>query len=175
MEAELPADLTQNHDEALDLSLGMAALGGLRHSAACEASQKSISRYDDVNHRLYESRMSSMFGLPDKTETGESEAEDMSQQVLIRSPIIHNHYDKPQTDSSAPAQPAASSNGVMNAAIIGLSTLAGLSGAGYLISNAIGPDDAKPPIVAPVADGYDLKSSIKPGFGKPEWIGFGDE
>lgn len=172
-EPELQADLTQNHDEVLDLEMGMAALGGLRHSAACDASQRSNRRYDDLNHRLYESRMSEMFGLPAKSDEGE--AEDMSQQVMIRSPIIHNHrYDAPKAADApepTPTQPATPSNGLLNAAIIGLSTLTGLGGAGYLISNAITPSDTKPPVVVPGDQtDYGVKSSIKPGFGVPKKI-----
>ena len=101
------ADLTLNHDEALDLTLALGALGGLRHSAACDATERSQRRYDDRNHRMHETRMKTM-GM--EGEEKEPEADDMSQQVLIRSPIIHNHYanGKPQTQQpQQPGQPAA--------------------------------------------------------------------
>jgi len=96
---EPPADLSQNQDEALDLALAMGSLGGLRHAAACEAAERSHRRFDDRNHRLHEARMRRL-GL----EGEEREEEEMSQQVLIRSPIVHNHYQSPP-----PAQPVPSS------------------------------------------------------------------
>lgn len=97
---EPPANLSQNLDEALDLELALASLGGLRHSASCEASERSQRRYDERNHRLHEARMGKL-GL----EGDEPKADDMSQQVLIRSPIIHNHY--PATGQPVAPQPAA--------------------------------------------------------------------
>jgi len=98
---ELPADLSQNLDEAADLQLGLGALGGLRHSAACEMAEKSQRRYDERNHRLHELRMRRL-GLEGE-ETCEDE--DMHQQVLIRSPIVHNHYQSPAA-AQQPQQPA---------------------------------------------------------------------
>jgi len=83
------ADLTQNHDEVLDLEMALGALGGLRHTAACDAADRSNRRFDDRNHRLHEARMKAL-GL--EGDEKEPETEDMSQQVLIRSPVIHNHH-----------------------------------------------------------------------------------
>jgi hypothetical protein len=100
---EAAADLSQNHDEILDLELGLGALGGLRHSSACDAAERSQRLYDERNHRLHESRMDSLGMKGDKS--GESlEAEDMSHQVLIRSPITHHHHYE-QPESSEPATP----------------------------------------------------------------------
>lgn len=96
-ESEAMADLSQNLDEALDLQLGFGAIGGLRHSAACDAAERSQRRYDDRNHRLHEARMKKL-----GVEGEEPEAEDMAQQVLIRSPVTHNHYHEPK--SEAPPQ-----------------------------------------------------------------------
>ena len=87
-QAEQAADLSQDHDEALDLQLALGAIGGLRSSAACDATERSQRRYDERNHRFHEESMKRI-GLP---EGDEPEAEEMSQQVLIRSPITHNHY-----------------------------------------------------------------------------------
>ena len=81
------ADLSLNLDEVLDMDLALGSLAGLRNSAAYDATEKSQRRYDARNHRLHEARMKNI-GLPG----GEPEAEEMSQQVLIRSPITHNHY-----------------------------------------------------------------------------------
>jgi hypothetical protein len=98
---EAAADLSQNLDEAADLQLGLGALGGLRHSRACEDAERSKRRYDARNHRLHESRMKRL-GLEGE-ESPEDEA--MDQQVLIRSPVTHHyHYAQP---SAAP--PSASS------------------------------------------------------------------
>lgn len=98
------AELTQNHDEVMDLHLALGALGGLRHSAACEAAERSARRFDDRNHRLHESRIKDLGMEGMEGEEKEPEAEDMSQQVLIRSPTIHNHYaNQPATDQ--PQQP----------------------------------------------------------------------
>ena len=154
--AEEVADLSQNHDEIVDLEVGLAALGGLRHSAACSASERSSRRYDERNHRFHESRMKAL-GM--EGEEKEPEAEDMSQQVLIRSPTIHNHYaDKPSTNgptTTSPQQPLSPS--LATAPKSGLSNLAtgaivagligtGLGGAGltYLLTR---PD--APAVVSP--------------------------
>lgn len=99
------ADLTLNHDEVLDLELALGALGGLRHSAACDAAERSTRRFDERNHRLHEARMKAM-GMDG--EKKELEADDMSQQVLIRSPIIHNHYSE-RPSANQPAAPATAS------------------------------------------------------------------
>lgn len=167
------ADLSQNNDEALDLSLGLAALAGLRHGQACEDRQRSINRYEDRNHRLHEARMTRL-GLTGEEITGDKGEDEMSQQVLIRSPIVHNHYEQSKTPTPEPNQPVVvqpqptpPNSGLLNSAIIGFSLLAGLGSAGYLISNVLGTPTTKPPVVVP--DGYDLKSSIKPSFGEP-WV-----
>lgn len=103
------ADLTQNQDEVLDLGMAFGALGGLRHDAACTAAERSTRRFDERQHRLHEARMKAL-GM--EGEEKEPEAEDMSQQVLIRSPIIHNHYgpakqsgEQPQRPTSEPPSP----------------------------------------------------------------------
>lgn len=152
--AEEVAELDQNHDEVLDLELALGALGGLRHSAACSAAERSIRRFDERNHRLHESRMKDL-GMDG--EEKEPEAEDMSQKVLIRSPIIHNHYsDKPnQPATPTPAsQPAASTvtppqSGLSNlakGAIVAGVLATGLGGAGatYLLMR---PDT--PAVISP--------------------------
>ena len=97
-QTELPADLSLDQDEVLDVELALLALGGIRHSAACDAAEKSTRRFDERNHRLHESRMKDL-GM--EGEEKESETDDMAHQVLIRSPIIHNHYDK--TNQPQPA------------------------------------------------------------------------
>ena len=169
--AEEVPDLTQNHDEALDLSLGFAALGGLRHSAACNAAEKSDQRFDERNHRLHESRMKRL-GLEGSEEPPE-EDDGMTQQVLIRSPIIHNHYDgkKAADDSGStapqprPADPAR--NPWLWPAVVGSSILFGTLGAGYLMSRK--PLMPTPTPIRPDVD-YDLRSTIKPGFGQPRKV-----
>lgn len=144
--AEAVADLTLNHDEALDLTLALGALGGLRHSRACDASERSTRRYDERNHRLHEARMKRL-GLECEENPAESEA-DMSQQVLIRSPVIHNHYGSPATASpsqqpTTPASPtqtqvpppvAASLSPWHKAAIAAALAAGGLGGAAGLYS-----------------------------------------
>lgn len=99
------ADLSLNQDEVLDLEMALGALGGLRHSRACDAEERSNRRYDERQHRLHESRMKD-FGM--EGEEKEPEADDMSQQVLIRSPVIHNHhYGEQKQEPTAPASPTA--------------------------------------------------------------------
>jgi hypothetical protein len=101
--AEQVADLTLNQDEVLDVELALGALGGIRHSAACDAAERSSRRFDERNHRLHESRMKAL-GME-----GEEVPEDtdMSHQVLIRSPITHNHYSPTPTPIQTPTPPAA--------------------------------------------------------------------
>jgi len=71
-------------------------------------------------------------------EEKEPEAEDMSQQVLIRSPVIHNHYsDKPngQPVATAPVAPTRAEPTATAPATPGLSNLAkGAIAAGILAS-----------------------------------------
>ena len=104
---EIPADMSLNHDEVLDMELALGSLGGLRHSAACDQSERSKQRYDDLNHRLYKSRMKRLGLTGDEESEGEEseEGDGMSHQVLIRSPVTHNHglppgQAKPQPDRS---------------------------------------------------------------------------
>jgi len=102
---ESPADLSLNLDEAMDLQLGFGALGGLRHSRACDAAERSQRRYDERNHRLHEAR-AKKFGVEGEES---SEDDDMAQQVLIRSPVTHHHHyaepSQPAQPSPAPVQP----------------------------------------------------------------------
>lgn len=157
--AEEIADLTQNHDEIVDLEVGLAALGGLRHSAACNASERSSRRYDERNHRFHESRMKAL-GM--EGEEKEPEADDMSQKVLIRSPIIHNHYpsaNQPATPTprSEPDPPPPPKPGLSNLATAAIATgliasgLGAGAGATYLMTR---PDP--PAVVAPADKNWGL-------------------
>lgn len=158
------AELTQNHDEALDVMLALGTLGGLRHSAACDAAEQSNKRFDDRNHRLHESRMKDL-GM----EGEEKEAEDMSHQVLIRSPTIHNHYPSanqplPPVTANQPAAPTVDppKSGLSNLATSAIAAgllAAGLGtgvGATYLMTR---PDT--PAVVAP-ADDKDFLLNLMP-------------
>lgn len=101
---EEPADLSLDQDEVLDLGLALLSLGGIRHSAACDAAEQSTRRFDNRNHRLHEARMKEL-GM--EGEEKESETGDMSHQVLIRSPITHNHhYDKSSQPQPSPQPPS---------------------------------------------------------------------
>ena len=114
----------------MDLALGLGALGGLRHSKACDDSQRSANRYDERQHRLHESRMKRL-GMEGEESL---EDEDMSQQVLIRSPTItHHHYEQPApTPVSQPVQPAVAENSTLKkwlkGAAIAALPLAGIGG-----------------------------------------------
>ena len=102
---EEPADLSLNQDEVLDLGLALGALGGLRHTTACDAAERSTRRFDDRNHRLHESRMKHL-GM--EGEEKELKADDVGHQVLIRSPVIHNHYvDRTPTTPPSTTPPTA--------------------------------------------------------------------
>ena len=158
---EATADLSQNLDEVLDLELGFGALGGLRHSASCEATERSQRRYDNRNHRLHESRMNRL-GMEDG-ESDEPEDEDMSQQVLIRSPITHHHhYEQPATPTPEPAapaqQPADPKSNWLGKAAVAAALLAGGAGAGVGASALLGAFD-KP---QPASQGVDTDTDTIP-------------
>lgn len=162
---EEAAELTQNHDEALDVILALGTLGGLRHSSACDAAERSNQRYDARNHRLHESRMKAL-GM----EGEEKEAEDMSQQVLIRSPTIHNHYPATPSDNQ-PASPTTMSQPVADPPKSGFSNLAKTAIAAGLIASGLGTGigatyfltrpETSPPVVAP-ADDKDFLLNLMP-------------
>ena len=86
----------------------------------------------------------------------EPEADDMSQQVLIRSPVTHNHYHDtpPKEQPSQPPQPSQPSpwSKVWPWLLAGA---AGLAGAG--IPAAIGALRQSPAPVAPVTDSPDIE------------------
>jgi len=173
---EAAADLSQNLDEATDLQLGLGALGGLRHSAACDAAERSQRRYDERNHRLHEARMKA-FGMEGKDSDESPEAEDMAQQVLIRSPVTHNHHyeslasQQPEqsTESAEPTQqPAqANTNWLKNAALA-----AALLASGAGIATMLQPQQNETPtftdtdtVAVPKAlqiQGTDLAEGLKP-------------
>jgi len=154
---ETTADLSQNLDEILDLELGLGAIGGLRHSASCEAAERSQRRYDNRNHRLHESRMEKL-GLQGGGESDEPEDEDMSQQVLIRSPVTHHHhYEQPAEPTPEPAapapEPAAQPKGMSTTAKVATSLAAAalLGPGGVGMAAMLGAFDKPPaPVVAPV-------------------------
>lgn len=146
--SEEPADLTQNQDEVMDLALGLGALGGLRHSRACDATQRSHERYDDRQHRLQESRMKRL-GMEGDEKSPEDE--DMSQQVLIRSPTIHHHYYAQEEQPAPPVaqpqpvqQPESTAKTWLKRAAIAALPLAGVGGT--LAYNAMTKPD--PPAVS---------------------------
>lgn len=159
--AEEVADLSQNHDEIVDLELALGALGGLRHSAACSAAERSTARFDERNHRLHESRMKSlgMEGEEQKQETG---AEDMSHQVLIRSPTTHNHYSERPTNQPAtpatiaappaPATPPVAKPGFSNLATAAIASGILASGLGAGVLGTYLMTRPKPAAVAPDQD-----------------------
>lgn len=149
--------LTQNHDEVLDLTLALGALGGLRHSAACDAAERSQKRFDERNHRLHESRMKS---LGAEGEEQKPEAEDMSHQVLIRSPTSHHYY----SERPSANQPAATAGQPVSSTVTtpkpGLSNLATTAIAAGLIASGLGagagatylltrPDNVPPAVERP--------------------------
>lgn len=144
------ADLTQNHDESLDLALAFGAIGGLRHSAACDAAERSTRRFDDRQHRFHETRMKAM-GM--EGEEQKPEADDMAQQVLIRSPVNH-HYHYPSGPAAAPQQPSQPASPPQQGmspwtkAAIGAAIASGLLGpaAGYLLSRNGGSTVINQPI-----------------------------
>lgn len=157
---EATADLSQNLDEILDLELSLGAIGGLRHSAACAATERSQRRYDERNHRLHESRMESL-GM----KGGESpEVEDMAQQVLIRSPITHNHYPPEPT----PAQPveAKKPEGMSTAAKVATSLAAAtlFGPGGVWMASLLGAFDkpATPTPTPPAVESIDTDTDTVP-------------
>ena len=155
---EATADLSQNLDEVLDLELGLGALGGLRHSASCEATERSQRRYDNRNHRLHESRMNRL-GMEGDESDESLEDEDMSQRVFIRSPITHHHHyvqpsspSEPTPEPAAPAQqPAEPKSNWLGKAAVAAALLAGGAGAGVGASALLGAFD-KPQPAAPSVD-----------------------
>ena len=162
---EATADLSQNLDEALDLQLGLGALGGMRHSAACDAAEKSQRRYDDRNHRLHEARMKKLGMEGDET----AEDEDMSQQVLIRSPVTHHHhhYDKPTEEPTEEptvqpqeqAQPKQASK-LATAALVAASVLGG-GGLGAGIPWLLGAYDQPTPTSTTIHESQNLGVGVE--------------
>ncbi|HUS40403.1 MAG TPA: hypothetical protein VMX74_13200 [Pirellulales bacterium] len=146
------ADLSLNLDEVLDMDLALGSLAGLRNSAAYDATEKSQRRYDARNHRLHEARMKNI-GLPGG-DGGEPEAEEMSQQVLIRSPITHNHY-PPTPVTPEPVKQPAPDRSWLPWAVVALSMIPASIFA-WQLPKIFTPAD-KPPVV-----NTDTRNTIRP-------------